>query len=75
MSEGRKARRTSAPTSRTAGPSREPPARRALLSVADKEGLGAFAAALVTLGFEIVSTGGNPATFKVTDFSVTTSRR
>jgi phosphoribosylaminoimidazolecarboxamide formyltransferase/IMP cyclohydrolase len=35
-----------------------PVARRALLSVSDKAGLAAFAGALVTLGFELVSTGG-----------------
>jgi len=34
---------------------------RALLSVSDKEGIGAFATSLVELGFEIISTGG---TFK-----------
>jgi len=32
--------------------------RRALISVSDKSGLGPFATELVTLGFEIVSTGG-----------------
>src|ERR1700685_55306 len=35
-----------------------PSPKRALISVSDKSGLAAFAAALVELGFEILSTGG-----------------
>ena len=39
-------------------PSPAPSRKRALVSVSDKTGLAAFAAGLVQLGFEIVSTGG-----------------
>jgi phosphoribosylaminoimidazolecarboxamide formyltransferase/IMP cyclohydrolase len=39
-------------------PSPAPSRKRALISVSDKTGLAAFAAGLVQLGFEIVSTGG-----------------
>ena len=39
-------------------PERATPKRRALLSVADKEGLAPFAAGLEELNFEIISTGG-----------------
>ena len=38
--------------------------RRALLSVSDKTGLPEFAAALVSLGFELVSTGGTRRTLE-----------
>jgi len=37
---------------------------RALLSVSDKEGIGAFATSLVELGFEIISTGGTLKTLQ-----------
>jgi phosphoribosylaminoimidazolecarboxamide formyltransferase/IMP cyclohydrolase len=39
-------------------PASAPLRKRALISVSDKTGLAAFAAGLVELGFEIVSTGG-----------------
>jgi phosphoribosylaminoimidazolecarboxamide formyltransferase/IMP cyclohydrolase len=42
----------------------EATSRRALLSVSDKTGLPEFAAALVSLGFELVSTGGTRRTLE-----------
>ena len=39
-------------------PAPTPPRKRALISVSDKTGLADFAAGLVELGFEIISTGG-----------------
>ena len=45
--------------------------RRALLSVADKEGLAPFAAALEELGFEILSTGGTAKALRAAGISVT----
>lgn len=39
-------------------------AKRALLSVSNKEGLIEFASSLVELGFELISTGGTSATLK-----------
>jgi len=55
-----------------------PVPRRALLSVSDKAGLGPFAAALVTRGFELVSTGGTARALReaglpVTDVAAVTS--
>jgi phosphoribosylaminoimidazolecarboxamide formyltransferase/IMP cyclohydrolase len=64
------------PRARTARPSSllepddAPPKRRALLSVADKQGLAPFAAALHTLGFEIVSTGGTAKTLRAAGLAV-----
>ena len=45
--------------------------RRALLSVADKEGLAPFALALHALGFEIVSTGGTARALRSAGVAVT----
>jgi phosphoribosylaminoimidazolecarboxamide formyltransferase/IMP cyclohydrolase len=48
-----------------------PSKRRALLSVADKQGLMPFAAALQALGFEIVSTGGTAKALRAAGIDVT----
>jgi phosphoribosylaminoimidazolecarboxamide formyltransferase/IMP cyclohydrolase len=48
-----------------------PPQRRALLSVADKQGLVSFAEGLVDLGFEVVSTGGTAKALRAADVAVT----
>ncbi|HUQ53234.1 MAG TPA: bifunctional phosphoribosylaminoimidazolecarboxamide formyltransferase/IMP cyclohydrolase, partial [Gammaproteobacteria bacterium] len=45
--------------------------RRALLSVADKQGLTPFAAALESLGFEILSTGGTAKALRAAGVAVT----
>ena len=45
--------------------------RRALLSVADKQGLTPFAAALEALGFEILSTGGTAKALRAAGIAVT----
>jgi phosphoribosylaminoimidazolecarboxamide formyltransferase/IMP cyclohydrolase len=45
--------------------------RRALLSVADKQGLTPFAAALDALGFEILSTGGTAKALRAAGLAVT----
>jgi phosphoribosylaminoimidazolecarboxamide formyltransferase/IMP cyclohydrolase len=45
--------------------------RRALLSVADKQGLTPFAAALEALGFEILSTGGTAKALRTAGIAVT----
>ena len=45
--------------------------RRALLSVADKEGLAPFALALEALGFEILSTGGTAKALRAAGVAVT----
>jgi len=45
--------------------------RRALLSVADKQGLAPFALALERLGFEIVSTGGTAKALRAAGAAVT----
>jgi phosphoribosylaminoimidazolecarboxamide formyltransferase/IMP cyclohydrolase len=60
MTRSRKTRRSTQPSAAAAGNARDErrPRRRALLSVADKQGLAPFALALAELGFEIVSTGG-----------------
>jgi phosphoribosylaminoimidazolecarboxamide formyltransferase/IMP cyclohydrolase len=61
-------------TARTSG-SREPnkpvARRRALLSVADKQGLAPFAAALGALDFEILSTGGTAKALRAAGIAVT----
>ncbi|MEZ0239337.1 MAG: bifunctional phosphoribosylaminoimidazolecarboxamide formyltransferase/IMP cyclohydrolase [Chloroflexota bacterium] len=48
-----------------------PVPRRALLSVSDKTGLAAFAAGLVRLGFELVSTGGTAGALRAAGLPVT----
>ncbi len=45
-------------------------AKRALLSVSDKEGIVEFARGLVELGFEIISTGGTYKRLKDAGISV-----
>jgi phosphoribosylaminoimidazolecarboxamide formyltransferase/IMP cyclohydrolase len=50
---------------------RLPVPRRALLSVSDKTGLEAFGRALVSLGFELVSTGGTAAALRAGGLPVT----
>ncbi len=44
---------------------------RALLSVSDKQGIAAFAAGLLDLGYEILSTGGTASTLKAAGIAVT----
>jgi len=46
--------------------------RRALVSVYDKTGLAEFAAALVALGFEVVSSGGTATALDAAGVPVTT---
>jgi len=46
------------------------PTRRALLSVADKTGLVAFARELAALGIELVSTGGTARLLREADLEV-----
>ncbi len=72
MSSGRKTRRTrkEAPSGEAA-PERAPAKRRALLSVADKQGLAPFAAALAELQFEIISTGGTAKALRSAGIAVT----
>jgi phosphoribosylaminoimidazolecarboxamide formyltransferase/IMP cyclohydrolase len=48
-----------------------PVPRRALLSVHDKAGLAPFAAGLVRVGFELVSTGGTARTLREAELPVT----
>jgi phosphoribosylaminoimidazolecarboxamide formyltransferase/IMP cyclohydrolase len=48
-----------------------PTPRRALLSVADKQGLVPFAEGLVALGFDIVSTGGTAKALRAAGIQVT----
>ena len=48
-----------------------PVPRRALLSVSDKSGLAEFAAGLVRLGFELVSTGGTARALRTAGLPVT----
>ena len=48
-----------------------PTPRRALLSVSDKTGLAAFATDLVTIGFELVSTGGTARALRDAGLPVT----
>ena len=45
--------------------------KRALISVSDKSGLAEFAAGLVELGFEILSTGGTAKTLRAANVPVT----
>jgi phosphoribosylaminoimidazolecarboxamide formyltransferase/IMP cyclohydrolase len=46
--------------------------RRALISVSDKRGIVEFAAGLVELGWELISTGGTAATLRKAGVAVTT---
>ncbi len=72
MSPSRKPRRPGAERPpRASDPSATPTRRRALLSVADKQGLTPFAAALEALGFEIVSTGGTAKALRASGLPVT----
>jgi phosphoribosylaminoimidazolecarboxamide formyltransferase/IMP cyclohydrolase len=54
-----------------AADARPAPSRRALLSVADKEGLIPFAVGLVALGYEILSTGGTAKALRNAGVTVT----
>ena len=47
------------------------PKRRALLSVSDKTGIETFAAGLIDLGWEIVSTGGTAKALEAAKIPVT----
>jgi phosphoribosylaminoimidazolecarboxamide formyltransferase/IMP cyclohydrolase len=69
MSPARKPtkRKTAAPATRAPSTT----ARRALLSVSDKEGLVAFAEGLVQLDFEIISTGGTAKALRAARIPVT----
>jgi phosphoribosylaminoimidazolecarboxamide formyltransferase/IMP cyclohydrolase len=72
MSPSRKPRRSRAerPSDSDAPDKRRLP-RRALLSVADKQGLAPFALALESLGFEILSTGGTAKALRAGGIIVT----
>jgi phosphoribosylaminoimidazolecarboxamide formyltransferase/IMP cyclohydrolase len=72
MSPTRKPRRppTERPSS-SSEPKRAAARRRALISVADKQGLEPFAAALQELGFEILSTGGTAKALRAAGIAVT----
>jgi phosphoribosylaminoimidazolecarboxamide formyltransferase/IMP cyclohydrolase len=56
---------------RGARPARAPASRRALLSVSDKQGLAEFAAGLIELSYEIVSTGGTAQALRRAGIPVT----
>ena len=71
MSPSRKPRRSSTESPARSGAPNGVSKRRALLSVADKEGLAPFALALETLGFEIVSTGGTAKALRAAGIIVT----
>jgi phosphoribosylaminoimidazolecarboxamide formyltransferase / IMP cyclohydrolase len=68
-------RKTRPPRTARTSSSREPKSpvtrRRALLSVADKQGLTPFAAALQALDFEILSTGGTAKALRAAGIAVT----
>src|SRR5262245_42635925 len=51
-------------------PDSKPTIRRALLSVSDKTGIEDFARSLVTLGYELVSTGGTAKALKAAGLAV-----
>ncbi len=72
MSPARQPPQTAAqrPSSNTDASGRAP-ARRALLSVADKDGLVSLAQKLVTLGYEILSTGGTAKALRAAGITVT----
>jgi len=72
MSPSRKPRQSRTDRSAASGASATPSSkRRALLSVADKQGLAPFALALEALGFEIVSTGGTAKALRAAGIIVT----
>jgi phosphoribosylaminoimidazolecarboxamide formyltransferase/IMP cyclohydrolase len=72
MSPSPKSRRPRAQRlSSTDAPDERRPPRRALLSVADKQGLAPFALALQSMGFEIVSTGGTAKALRASGVLVT----
>jgi len=70
MSPTRQNRRAT-PRRRTTDRDATLPRRRALLSVADKQGLEPLAAGLVALGYEIVSTGGTAKALRNAGVEVT----
>jgi phosphoribosylaminoimidazolecarboxamide formyltransferase/IMP cyclohydrolase len=72
MSPSRKPRRSRTERSQVPdAPDKRRSKRRALLSVADKQGLAPFALALERLGFEIVSTGGTAKALRAAGIIVT----
>jgi phosphoribosylaminoimidazolecarboxamide formyltransferase/IMP cyclohydrolase len=72
MSPSRKPRRSRAERpSDSDSPDKRRLPRRALLSVADKQGLAPFALALESLGFEILSTGGTAKALRAGGIIVT----
>jgi phosphoribosylaminoimidazolecarboxamide formyltransferase/IMP cyclohydrolase len=70
MSPARQKQRT-APRRRATDTGASTPARRALLSVADKQGLEPLAKGLAKLGFEIISTGGTAKALRKAGVAVT----
>ncbi len=71
MSSTRKPRRAAQRPSSGVDERKAPAKRRALLSVADKQGLLPFAQRLQSLGFEIVSTGGTAKALRTAGIAVT----
>jgi phosphoribosylaminoimidazolecarboxamide formyltransferase/IMP cyclohydrolase len=71
MSVSRKTRRAAQRPSSGVDQPRARAPRRALLSVADKNGLVPFAERLTSLGFEIVSTGGTAKALRAAGVAVT----
>jgi len=71
MSSSRKPRRAAPRPSSGANEQNPRATRRALLSVADKQGLLPFAERLESLGFEIVSTGGTAKALRAAGIAVT----
>ncbi len=70
MSPARQNRRAT-PRRRATDKETAPPRRRALLSVADKQGLEPLAQGLAALGYEIVSTGGTAKALRKAGIGVT----
>ena len=70
MSPARQNRRAT-PRRRATDKETAPPRRRALLSVADKQGLEPLALGLAALGYEIVSTGGTAKALRKAGVGVT----
>jgi phosphoribosylaminoimidazolecarboxamide formyltransferase/IMP cyclohydrolase len=71
MSPSRKRRPRTQPSPAPDASDKRPAKRRALLSVADKQGLAPFARELEALGFEIVSTGGTAKALRAAGVAVT----